>query len=154
MKRLTTLVTSGLIALAATLASGCATMSGASAPKVKMPKTVQDRAVKRWELLIAHHAEDAYDYLSPGYRAIKNRHDYAEEMNHRPVAWKEVHFMDQHCEEDTCTVRLEMEFVVPMRGAPKASGVNVVEEKWIRVSTDWFFLPDQMGASVTGKGLH
>jgi hypothetical protein len=119
-----------------------------------MPKSVQDRAVKRWELLIAHHAEDAYDYLSPGFRAIKNRHDYADEMNHRPVAWKAVHFMDQHCEEETCTVRLEMEFMVPMRGAPKASGVNVLEEKWIRVSKDWFFLPDQMGASVTGKGLH
>ena len=150
MNRLLTAASLGLLALATVFAGGCAT----NAPKTKMPKTVQERAIKRWELLIAHKAEDAYDYLSPGFRTTKSRDDYAHEMNYRPVAWKAVHFMDQQCEADTCTVRLEMEFSVPMRGAPKASGVSVVEEKWIRVSKDWFFLPDQMGASVTGKGLH
>jgi hypothetical protein len=146
-------LTAGLLLSA--LLSSCATSPSASkASSQKMPKTLDERALKRWDLLIAHKAEDAYEYLSPGFRQTKPRDEYAREMNGRPVTWTAVHFMDKQCDGDSCTVRLEMEFTVPMRGAPKAAGVNVLQEKWIRVSNQWFFLPEQLGASVTGKGLH
>jgi hypothetical protein len=144
-------ITVGLLLIV--LLSSCAT-SPSSSSSQKMPKAVDERALARWDLLIAHKAEDAYAYLSPGFRQTKPKDEYAREMNGRPVSWKAVHLMDKQCDGDTCTVHLEMEFTVPMRGAPKASGVNVAEEKWIRVSGQWFYLPEQLGASVTGKGLH
>ena len=48
---------------------------------------VDTRAVERWNYLIAHQAEKAYDYLSPGTRETQTRESYAAAMNNRPVKW-------------------------------------------------------------------
>src|SRR5688572_22783391 len=53
------------------------------------PDTIDTRAVERWNYLIAHQAEKAYDYLSPGFRSTQTREVYASSMNSRPVQWKE-----------------------------------------------------------------
>ena len=53
------------IALAALAAAGCADHSKS--------ENVDRRAVERWNHLIAHQAEKAYDYLTPGFRATSPR---------------------------------------------------------------------------------
>ena len=46
---------------------------------------IKEKAVQRWDYLIAHQAEKAYDFLSPGYRTTITRENYAAGMNNRPA---------------------------------------------------------------------
>lgn len=150
-----------ILVLAATaaltiLSAGCATTSGAGGTrKTAMPKAVEDRAVKRWELLIAHKAEEAYNYLTPGFRQTKTRDQYALEMNNRPVAWKTVHLLDKKCEEDTCNLRFEIEFSVRMGAAMTGpvSSFSMIEERWLKIDGKWFYLPQNPAKAAGSKGL-
>jgi len=121
---------------------GCAT-SGGSAKKDNV-NSIDKRAVERWNYLIQHKAEKAYDYLTPGFRATKSREEYAAEMNNRPVRWKTVQFMDKECETDACTVRLYITYTAPINPAigKDASGFTVIQEKWVRTKDGWLHLPD------------
>ena len=145
------------LAIAATLAvlAGCASgpAQTGGAAKTKLPTSLEERAVKRWDFIIAQHAENAYDLLTPGFRATKTRELYASEMNFRPVRWTSVSVMDKECEdEESCNVRLSMNFTIPVHGgSPTTPGFSVVQEKWIKISGQWYFLPDQLGSSVLKK---
>ncbi|MBL8299556.1 MAG: hypothetical protein JNN30_14560 [Rhodanobacteraceae bacterium] len=140
MKNLKTLLLcSSLLGLLA----GCAAGPGGG---VKKGAAVEDRAVKRWELLIARNAADAYEYLTPGYRATHPKDQYAASMSSRPVKWKKVELMDKECpDEDTCTVRLVIDFELRIAaGIPgPVSSVDVQKEKWLRLKGQWYHLPAQ-----------
>ncbi len=139
------------------LVSGCASQSaktdsasgkgGADAAA----KIVNKRSIERWEFLIAHKADKAYDYLSPGFKATKKREDYAKEMNDRPVQWKKVLPYSQVCDKpDVCTVSIQVDADVKMPGVGKmVSSVGFVTETWIRTHGKWYFLPDSK--KVTGR---
>ncbi len=104
--------------------------------------TIDTRSVERWSLLIGGKADKAYDFLSPGYRATKPRKEYAEEMNNRPVHWKEAKFIDKECHEDACNVRVWVSFTVRMRaGAPETKSGDMLQEKWVNVSGAWYYVP-------------
>src|ERR1700759_2439992 len=93
-------------ALALAVLAGCATTTSVKQQNVaKGGATLQDRAVERWNFLIAHQAEKAYDYLTPGYRGTKSRDDYAKEMNGRGLHWLAVKYNSEECDGDTCKVR-------------------------------------------------
>jgi uncharacterized protein YceK len=151
MRRLATILATGL------LLGGC----GSQATKTDKvfgeqeaaaaAKIVNERSIARWNLLIAHKAEKAYDYLSPGFRATKKREDYATEMNDRPVKWAKVYPYSQVCEKpDVCVVNIQVDADVKMPGVGKTvSSVGFVKETWIRTGGKWYFLPDSK--SVTGR---
>lgn len=146
-----------VMALCTVLSVGCATTSseGASGSRKGMPKAIEDRAAKRWELLIAHKAEDAYDYLTPGFRQTKRRDQYANEMNNRPVGWKAAHLMNKECNEDTCNLRFEIEFSVRMNAAMTGpvTSVSVIGERWLKIDGEWFYLPQNVAKPADSKGL-
>ena len=141
MKNLKTLLLS--LSLLGLLA-GCA--AGPTSGGGKKGATVEDRAVQRWELLIARKAGEAYDYLTPGYRASHPKDRYAASMSTRPVVWKKVELMDKECpDEDTCTVRLIVDFELRIAaGIPgPVSSTDVQKEKWLRIKGQWYHLPAQ-----------
>ncbi|MEO8459131.1 MAG: hypothetical protein ABI451_01265 [Dokdonella sp.] len=107
--------------------------------------TIEQRAVERWNLLIAHQAEKAYDYLSPGVRATQSRETYAALMNHRPIQWKTVKFVNKQCESDRCDVRLIVDYSVTLNRAmgQPVSSFAPLKETWVHVKGEWFFLPSQ-----------
>ncbi|MGA8277945.1 MAG: hypothetical protein WB784_07095 [Rhodanobacteraceae bacterium] len=126
--------------LAATLAllAGCA-----AGVKKDNTADVETRAVARWNYLIAHQAEKAYDYLSPGYRATAERGAYAKAMNGRPVQWKKVVFNKKKCDADRCTVYLVVSYSANISaglGRPIES-VSPLAETWVRVKGKWYYLP-------------
>ncbi|WP_300622320.1 hypothetical protein, partial [Dokdonella sp.] len=86
------------------------------------PDSIDTRSVERWNHLIAHEAEKAYDYLSPGFRATKTRDDFTAAMNSRPVQWKAAKFKSKTCDEDSCTVLVDVTYSVMMPGAVGKSG--------------------------------
>jgi hypothetical protein len=106
------------------------------------PDNVDRRAVERWNHLIAHEAEKAYDYLTPGFRATQTREAYASAMNNRPLQWKSAKFDHKECEEDRCTAYVDVTYGLQMPGAGRSvESTNTQSETWIRVDGEWYFLP-------------
>ena len=124
----------------------CGTLALAACGMVKKDENasvIQRKAVQRWDYLIAHQADKAYDFLSPGYRATTTREAYATGMNNRPVTWKSVQFVDQSCTEDACTVHVKLKYdvAVNMHGVRTIQGDSPLTEHWIKDSGRWYFLP-------------
>lgn len=106
------------------------------------PDMVDKRSVERWNFLVAHEAEKAYDYLTPGYRTTKPRDAYATSMNNRPVQWKAAKFVDKKCEQARCSVNIAVTYAVTLPGTPKATEVTSQQnETWLLINGEWFFLP-------------
>ncbi|MEP6483194.1 MAG: hypothetical protein ABJB01_02010 [Rudaea sp.] len=125
---------------AATLLAGCAT---APVAKDENSDVIKQRSVERWNFLIAHQAEKAYDYLSPGFRATKPRDVYAKEMNSRGVKWTAVSFSSKECEPETCKVRVLVDFEINVAGATgTVKSTSPLVETWIKVDGNWYYLPD------------
>ena len=105
---------------------------------------LQTRSVERWNLLITHKAEKAWDYLTPGYRETKPRDIYAKEMNDRAVRWTKVSFSSQECDANVCKVRLTVDYNVNLGGlSGKVQSIAPVTETWVNVKGHWYFLPEQ-----------
>jgi len=141
--------------LIALVAAGCASQAPRTeiaadddtAPSAKDKETIEQRAIQRWEFLINHQAEKAYDFLSPGFRATKSREAYAAEMNNRPVHWSKVLPYSQKCEKPTvCVVNLQIDSNVNMPGVKGAvPSVGFVTETWIKTRGKWYILPNMPG---------
>ena len=111
-------------------------------------EVIQQKSVERWDFLIAHQAEKAYDYLSPGYRSTKTREAYAKEMNDRPLRWTKATYNSQQCENDTCKVRLIVNYTVKMPGIPQSTKAFApLVETWIKADGRWYYLPDALTPS-------
>lgn len=108
------------------------------------PDTIDKRSVERWNYLIAHQAEKAYDYLTPGYRATKTREDYASAMNNRPVQWKKAVFEDKQCDGDRCDVSVTIDYSMPIPGVNgrRSEAQSTQHETWIRLDGQWYYLPN------------
>jgi hypothetical protein len=127
-------------ALALGLLAGCGPTTPTKPPS---GETLQERAVKRWNFLIEHKAEKAYDYLTPGFRATKSRDVYAREMNGRGIKWEGVTFNSEECEADTCTLRLFIDIEIDMTGSVgHVKSSSPVVETWIKEGGNWYYLPD------------
>ncbi len=103
---------------------------------------VDKRAVERWNYLIAHQAEKAYDYLTPGTRETQTRESYARSMNNRPVAWTAAKFNRKECDADRCKVYIDVTYsvVMPSVGKPVQT-TSTQSETWVHVNDGWYFLP-------------
>lgn len=117
--------------------------------------SIKQRAVQRWDFLIAHQADKAYDYLSPGYRSTISRESYAQRMDARGVRWSKVHFNSQKCETGVCHVYLTVDYTLHI-GGPTGSvkSTGFVVETWVRADGQWYFLPDALGPSKLGGSRH
>src|SRR5512135_892816 len=139
-----------LCALLAPLA--LAACGGGSSVKAPSDDSVlEKRSVERWNLLIAHKAEKAYDYLTPGSRMTETREKYAADMNNRPVHWQSVTYIDRKCDDpDACTVQLQASFSVNMsaRMGHDIQSVTLLWERWIRVNGQWYYLPERSADPV------
>ncbi|MBS0571400.1 MAG: hypothetical protein JSS28_12375 [Proteobacteria bacterium] len=129
-----------MLAAAALAVAGCAGM----VRKDEDASVIREKAVQRWDYLIAKKADKAYDFLSPGYRTTITRENYAAGMNNRPVTWEAVQFADQNCDADLCTVHLKLKYkvLVNLHGIRNIQGDSPLTERWIKESGRWYFLPD------------
>jgi len=121
----------------AVLLSGCVDKAS--------PDNVDKRAVERWNYLIAHQAEKAYDYLTPGFRSTITREDYAGAMNNRPVQWSSAEFKSKECDQERCLAQVDVTYSVTMpgTGGKPVTGTRTQQETWLFVDGEWFFLPSE-----------
>lgn len=105
---------------------------------------LKERALERWALLMAKRGEEAFAYLTPGYRSNKTAETWARDMSARPITWKDVGVHAVTCEkEDACEVSLWSESEVKLS---VAMGTNSVfgghMEEWLRIDGVWYYLPN------------
>ena len=137
-----------IVAFAVLAVAGCGSMGGV---KGESDEVLRTRAVERWDLLIAHKADKAWDYLSPGFRETKPREAYAAEMNNRGLHWTKATFQSQACDADTCKVRLMVNYNVDLGGpVGRVGSLSPIEETWIKVKGHWYFLPDPLEPAKLG----
>lgn len=120
------------------LAAACATTSQHEDP-------VARRAQARWDMLIEKRFDEAYVYYSPGYRSTHTLNEFIVDMGTKRVRWKSANYRDKTCDETRCTVRVDLDFVVP-RPAPGVSafdGKSVTEETWVKVAGEWWYVPEK-----------
>ncbi len=99
---------------------------------------VGQRAVQRWQALIAGDFQKAYTYLSPGYRAVTPYGAYRGHFG-QAVAWTGVALKTVRCEKNVCDVNVDIEYRA--LGRIKMPGNALLREKWVRASGDWWLLP-------------
>ena len=126
----------------ATLALAALLLSLAGCADKANPDNVDRRSVERWNDLIAHQADKAYDYLTPGFRATQTRENYAASMNNRPVQWKGATFKSKKCDADRCSVSMDVTYALTLPGLSKATQATSTQaETWILTKGEWYFLP-------------
>ena len=117
-----------------------------SPPTQAEGEKIGQRAVKRWENIINKKFDDAYEMLSPGYRQTHDKVQYAQIIGNRPVHWTKATYVGHECPSaDVCTISVTVAFNVLMPGAGTVKSENIVEEKWLRIENEWYFLPDNAG---------
>lgn len=130
-----------LTALAlAVLLAGCGAMTTKGVdPAVALEK----RAVERWQLLIEGKPEQAYDYLTPGYRATRSREAYAQAFKPGVLRWQSVEWRRAECPEpDSCEARLIVTYTVTMPRAGDGFSLREIKERWLNVDGEWYHLPE------------
>lgn len=104
------------------------------------PQPVEERAQERWDLLVAGEYGEAWEYLSPSYRELVPRSDYAEDMRRQPMKWLEAEVVGSECEADACRVLVEGVYQ-PVRAQGKLKDMTMpreLEEQWMLAEGAWW----------------
>lgn len=103
---------------------------------------LERRAVERWQLLIDGKPDQAYDYLTPGYRTTVSRQEYARNALLGTLKWQSAAWRSADCRtDDACEAQVLIGYSVRMSGAGDVASVNLQKEDWLRVEGEWYFLP-------------
>jgi hypothetical protein len=121
-------------------AAPAATALNSTDPNTSLPL----RSAMRWNLIIEGKPEQAYDYLSPGYRSTREREDYATRIRNRPVKWTKVAYADHDCAStDACSVKINIDYKINMPQVGEVESTDVLIEQWVKSDGQWYFLPDE-----------
>ena len=140
------LVVLSLALIAIAMFSGCQTSPTRPADSSNSDENiVMKRAVQRWNYLIEHKAEKAYEFLTPGYRKTKPLAQYVGEKSSTALRWKRANASKAKCEEDVCDVWISVDYEVnlPNTGGRPITTFAPIQEKWVKVGRQWYFLPDK-----------
>lgn len=118
-------------------------VSWANTPQVEAADEdqVMLRAQKRWAALMDERYEDAYAFLSPGFRAKVSIYKYRNRYAGR-TDWNSSTIKSVECEQDICEVVVDAEYrfkgVPPF---PAYDGKQTFTEKWLKLDGEWWHVP-------------
>lgn len=123
-------ITSGIVCLAAMAAiAGCATL-GPKGPQ----EVVKQRAQERWDLLVKGEIRKAYEYFSPGTKAVLDVDGFVSSI--RVGFWKSARVEKVECATaDSCDAHITIEYAVG--GTPVKSPLR---ETWVREGSGWWLV--------------
>jgi hypothetical protein len=128
------------------LLAACAAGGGVKQAPLSDDEQLTTRPVARWEHLIAKRADQAWEYLSPGYRTTRNREEYIAAMTTRPVSWLNAEYHSHNCidEGSFCEVNLKVTFTIVSRqmSVGEVQSFGYVTERWIKSGDTWFHVPE------------
>jgi hypothetical protein len=126
----------------AVLLTACAS-AGPAKPQASAAQTALERSVARWQAIIEGRPDAAWEMLTPGARSAKPREIYAQEWKQKPVHYTAVAPVDEICDQDACTVTVELAYDVriPLAGVGTQQAEAVLDERWVRIDGVWYYLP-------------
>lgn len=103
-----------------------------------------ERAMARWNALLADDVSGAYQYLSPGYRSSVSEKNYQRALLLKKVRWNDAKYIESNCEETTCKVKISLNYTVfgAVPGLKSFDGTQTIEESWVLVDSNWYLVPD------------
>lgn len=102
---------------------------------------VSERALSRWQAMIAMDWEKAYSYYSPGSRELKSLAVFSNHMQTAPMIRKSAKIQSIQCEEEMCDLNIELTYIYvgsmdAMRGQETTS---ILKEKWLFADGNWWY---------------
>ena len=112
-----------------------AALGGCAALDARPPEEVlKQRAQKRWDAVVKSDFKAAYEYLSPGSRAVVTSEAYAASL--RPGFWKAATVEKVICEKpDVCDAHVAIEY--DYRGSRIKTPLA---ETWIKEGSSWWYV--------------
>ena len=124
-----------LIVVVLVLSAGCANESpSAGAKGQSAEQLVTIRAQARWDALRAAQYDKAYAFISPTTRQTLPAEVYRGRIS--GASWLGAQVVKVVCEPEICDVSIKLEYYV----LPNLKDTQVVEEKWISDSGNWWFV--------------
>ena len=130
------------------LLSGCAVDPAAiSEASLSKEQAVARRAGERWALLVAGDLDRAYPFISPGTRQVYSLSAYKATVN--PRLWKGAKVVGVECSsEESCRARVLIRYQINMRIRGAVEGEQEINEAWLRINSQWWFVPDRFEGRV------
>ncbi|MFA5683151.1 MAG: hypothetical protein WCZ65_10615 [Lysobacteraceae bacterium] len=135
-----------LAALAALLLAACAAGPQSTATKAGQTpeQRVAQRAEARWQALIDGRWEEAYGYLTAGYRQTHDFDAYKANFAASRVQWQGVEVPSVNCDmAERCRAQVKVRYELKggLPGVPQFAADQQLEEVWLLSGKDWFYLP-------------
>jgi len=120
------------------LLSACATTA-------RTENTIEKRAMARWDTLFSGDLAGAYEFLSPGYRSSVPSLQYQRSLLMMKVKWTDARYIESDCTETICKVKITLDYTVygALPGVKSFDGTQQIEETWLRVDGNWYYVPDK-----------
>jgi hypothetical protein len=126
----------GFMRIVASLAAALSlSMSGCGALDLRDDgAVVKERAQARWDALVKGDTRTAYQYLSPGSRAVTTLEAYDSSV--RKGFWRSAKVDSVRCaSKDSCEAQVTIEYEFQGRRT-----TTPLRETWIREGSEWWYL--------------
>jgi len=125
------------------LLGGALLLLAACATIVPTEQLIEQRATARWDAILSGNLEDAYAYLSPGYRSSVSSLQYQRSILLKTVHWTGAEYIESDCVETTCKVKISLDYTVyaAIPGVKSYSRSKVIEESWLQLDGSWYLVP-------------
>lgn len=105
---------------------------------------LDNRVIDYWNHKINHEFKEAYQFLSPGWRATESEVGFAQRMSQSTIVWKNVKFIDKKCtQKDLCIVTVEITYNYSFQavGGKLMTVESNIDETWIMKNNKWYHTP-------------
>lgn len=123
-----------LALLALTLVvSGCATLG-----QVTAEKQLAERAQQRWQALIEGNFDRAYEFETPGYRAVYSKKVFQNRFG-GSVRWHSAEVREVSIDGDRAQVRMLIGYQTLTPQGETIDGERPIWERWQLVDGEWWY---------------
>lgn len=122
--------------------AGCASMTPEDSEtwRASQSKKLMERAEARWKALIAGDYEKAYQYQSPGYRAVASLQQFKASFG-RVVDWRMARVENiQYDDPSSVQVFVALEYAAGLKGKEEYRSVRVLPERWLYSEGNWWYV--------------
>ena len=105
---------------------------------------ITQRITERWQHIMDKDYKAAYEFLTPGTRAVMPYPEYEMLLRQAQILWKGSTVKGITCDDaETCHAEVQLDIVVlmPGNGRGPTPTISVVTENWLKTGKQWYFLP-------------
>lgn len=120
--------------LCAALLAGCAGLGQSGSAEDRL----SERAHARWQALIKADFDQAYEFETPGYRAVFSKQAFQNRFG-RHVRWQDAEVRAVTLDGDTAEVRVLISYQALTPEGQLIDGSQPIWERWQLVDGEWWY---------------